>query len=101
MTTVQSINPACSPTLQAASPNLNSRLHRIAATAFKRLNLTMTHPGRVYCRQQIITGVDGPDRALTARSVIVQVVALRRKLARLADHSQTVRGVGCQFKVTD
>lgn len=75
----------------------------LTVTEFKLLRFLATRPGRVFTRQQIIEAVHGELAAVTDRSVDVQVVGLRRKLAAVgdgagADEIETIRGVGYRFR---
>jgi len=70
----------------------------LTATEFKLLLLLARRPGRVFTRQQIIENVHGGMSAVTDRSVDVQVVTLRRKLADRGADIETVRGVGYRFR---
>lgn len=66
----------------------------LTATEFKLLAFLCSRPGWVFTRQQIVDNVRGEDYAVTERSVDVQVVGLRKKLADQAEYIETVRGVG-------
>ncbi|MCC5849532.1 MAG: response regulator [Verrucomicrobia bacterium] len=66
----------------------------LTATEYKLLVFLCKRPGWVFTRQQIVDNVRGEDYAVTERSVDVQVVGLRKKLADQADLIETVRGVG-------
>jgi two-component system, OmpR family, alkaline phosphatase synthesis response regulator PhoP len=70
----------------------------LTVTEFALLRLFITHPGWVFTRNQIIARVKGDDYPVTDRSVDVQVVGLRRKLGRLGEHIETVRGVGYKIR---
>ena len=70
----------------------------LTATEFKLLAYLVRRPGWVFTRQQIVDAVRGEDYAVTERSVDVQVVGLRKKLAEHADLIETVRGVGYRAK---
>jgi len=72
----------------------------LTVTEFALLRLFMTHPGWVFTRNQIIARVKGDDYPVTDRSVDVQVVGLRRKLGRLGERIETVRGVGYKIRET-
>lgn len=65
---------------------------------FRILALLAGRPGRVFTRQQIIDATQGEERLVTERTVDVQIVGLRRKLGRWADHIETIRGVGYRVK---
>lgn len=58
------------------------------------LALLMDSPNRVWTRSQIIDKVQGEEKAVTDRTVDVQLVGLRRKLGAWARHIEAVRGVG-------
>jgi DNA-binding response OmpR family regulator len=70
----------------------------LTVTEFALLRLFITHPGWVFTRNQIIARVKGDDYPVTDRSVDVQVVGLRRKLGRLGERIETVRGVGYKIR---
>ena len=67
-------------------------------TEFSLLYFLARSPGRVFTRQQIIDALGSEDKAVTDRSVDVQVVGIRKKLGKYGDYVQTVRGVGYKFK---
>ena len=77
---------------------LSGRLLDLTASEFKTLRFLVQNPGRVYTRHQIVLAVHGSAYPVTDRSVDVQMVALRRKLGRLEDYIETVRGVGYRFR---
>ncbi len=70
----------------------------LTVTEFSLLRLFITHPGWVFTRNQIIARIKGDDYPVTDRSVDVQVVGLRRKLGRLGERIETVRGVGYKIR---
>lgn len=70
----------------------------LTVTEFALLRLFITHPGWVFTRNQIIARVKGDDYPVTDRSVDVQVVGLRRKLGKLGERIETVRGVGYKIR---
>ncbi|MDR2029355.1 MAG: response regulator transcription factor [Treponema sp.] len=72
----------------------------LSATEFALLQHFLSNPGRVFSRNQIISGIRGPDYPVTDRSVDVQVLALRKKLGAAGDQIETIRGVGYRFKET-
>lgn len=62
---------------------------------FRILALLCANRGRVLTRRRILDSVLSDDnRAVTERTIDVQVATLRRKLGRWAEHVGTVRGVG-------
>ncbi len=58
------------------------------------LEMMMGAPNRVWTRGQIIDRVQGEEKAVTERTVDVQLVGLRKKLGGWARHIEAVRGVG-------
>jgi two-component system alkaline phosphatase synthesis response regulator PhoP len=77
---------------------IDGELADLTASEFRLLDLLIRKPGWVFTRTQIVDAVRGEDCAVTARSVDVQVVGLRRKLGNKADLIETVRGVGYRVK---
>lgn len=70
----------------------------ITPTEFCVLQLLAGSPGRVFTRQQIIDAAHEPDSGVTARSVDVQIVGLRKHLGRAGRYIETIRGIGYRFK---
>jgi two-component system phosphate regulon response regulator PhoB len=70
----------------------------LSATEFALLQHFLSHPDRVFSRNQIISAIRGPDYPVTDRSVDVQILALRKKLGEAGDLIETIRGVGYRFK---
>jgi two-component system phosphate regulon response regulator PhoB len=64
------------------------------------------HPGQVFSRIQIINDIKGSSYPVTERSIDVQILSIRKKLAESADSPafanmiETVRGVGYRFVET-
>jgi len=70
----------------------------LTVTEFRILHFLALRPGWVFTRDQIINAIKGDNYPVTARSVDVQVVGLRKKLGEAGDFIETVRGVGYRFK---
>jgi len=70
----------------------------LTVTEFEMLRLFLLHPGWVFTRNQIIIKLKGDDYPVTDRSVDVQIVSLRRKLGRLGENIETVRGIGYRIR---
>lgn len=70
----------------------------LTATEFHILHFLARHPGWVFTRSQIIDSVKGTDYPVTDRSVDVQIVSLRKKMASAGKYIETVRGIGYRFK---
>jgi DNA-binding response OmpR family regulator len=72
----------------------------LTAREFDLLLHFVTHPGRVFSREQLMHAVWGPDHFGTPRTVDNFVARLRVKLEEHPDeprHFETVRGVGYRF----
>ena len=67
---------------------------KLAPGEFRILALLVANRGRVLTRSRILDAVLEDDRAVTERTVDVQMVGIRRKLGAWADHIETIRGVG-------
>ena len=67
-------------------------------TEFQVLLILAKRPGWVFTRSQIVDAVRGSDYPVTDRSVDVQIVGLRKKLASFGKYIETVRGVGYRFR---
>ncbi|BET95724.1 phosphate regulon transcriptional regulator PhoB [Xenorhabdus taiwanensis] len=68
-------------------------------TEFKLLHFFMTHPERVYSREQLLNYVWGTNVYVEDRTVDVHIRRLRKAL-EIGDHAkmvQTVRGTGYRF----
>jgi two-component system phosphate regulon response regulator PhoB len=70
----------------------------LSATEFSLLGHFLSHPDMVFSRNQIISAVHGSDYPVTDRSVDVQILSLRRKLADAGSLIETIRGVGYRFR---
>jgi two-component system alkaline phosphatase synthesis response regulator PhoP len=75
----------------------------LTPTEFGTLYLLARRPGWVFTRNQIIEAVQGEDKSITvtARSVDVHIVSLRRKLEPYGAVIETIRGVGYRFNDTE
>jgi two-component system phosphate regulon response regulator PhoB len=71
---------------------------QLTRTEFRILHLLARRPGWVFTRNQIIDAAQGDDTSVTARSVDVHLVSLRRKLGVCGESLETIRGVGYRFK---
>lgn len=70
----------------------------LTLTEFQILNVLVARPGWVFSRHQIVDRIRGAGYAVTARSVDVQIVGLRKKLGDNGQFVETVRGVGYKMK---
>jgi two-component system phosphate regulon response regulator PhoB len=71
---------------------------RLTATEFRLLHVFVTHPGRVWGREQLVDRVMGPNAWITDRTIDVHVRAIRRKLGDRAGMLETVRGMGYRWQ---
>jgi len=71
------------------------------ATEFALLQHFLSHPDMVFTRSQIISAIKGPDYPVTDRSVDVQILGLRKKLAEAGEMIETVRGVGYRLRTAE
>jgi len=71
------------------------------ATEFALLQHFLSHPDIVFTRGQIIAAIKGADYPVTDRSVDVQILGLRKKLAEAGDMIETIRGVGYRLRIPE
>jgi len=71
------------------------------ATEFALLQHFLSHPDIVFTRSQIIAAIKGEDYPVTDRSVDVQILGLRKKLAEAGDMIETIRGVGYRLRTLE
>ena len=96
-----------SPVIKTGSLTIDPARHKVLVkdkdvpltyTEFRILSLLAGNPGYAFTRHQIVDQVRGESYAVTERIVDVQMVSLRKKLGKLGDWIETVRGVGYRFK---
>ena len=66
---------------------------------YELLRRFMEAPGRVFTREQLLSGVWGSDFLGETRTVDVHIGTLRTKLGACGAYIQTVRGVGYRMEV--
>lgn len=106
-TVMRRVNPtSLDDTLSVGKLKLDPVSHRVTLdaealemgpTEFKLLHFFMTHPERVYSREQLLNNVWGTNVYVEDRTVDVHIRRLRKALS---DHDylvQTVRGAGYRF----
>lgn len=78
---------------------IDSTTLEIGPTEFKLLKFFMTHPSRVFSREQLLNDVWGRNHFIEERTVDVHILRLRKVLAEHGYDKlvQTVRGVGYRF----
>lgn len=75
-----------------------NQVMNLTASEFSLLALLAASPGRVYTRNQIITGMRGSDYPVTERSIDVQIASLRRKMGEGGNAIKTVWGIGYSYQ---
>ena len=70
----------------------------LTLTEFKLLQVLAQRPGHVLTRNQLLDAARGTDVMVLDRTVDVHLSSLRRKLGKLGDRIETVRGVGYRLK---
>ena len=70
----------------------------LSSTELRILHFLARSPGRVFTRQEIISGVRGEDYPATDRSVDVHIAGIRRKLGPLGRYIETVRKKGFRLR---
>ena len=65
---------------------------------FEMLRLFMENPGRVFTREQLLSGIWGTDYIGETRTVDVHIGTLRTKLGTCGSYIETVRGVGYRME---
>ena len=91
----------CHPPLSLSTASHEVRLVdaplALTATEYRLLHLLMSHPGRIFNRQQMLAQVGEQRTHLTGRNIDVHIRALRRKFGPHAGMIDTARGVGYRF----
>jgi len=96
----------------AGTITIDSEQHRIlindenvdfSPTEFRLLHFLLTHPDRVFARDQLLDNVWGNQVYVEDRTVDVHIRRLRKVLEPhgCADYINTVRGVGYRFSVNE
>lgn len=87
-------------TLEPESYTVRNREGKVTLTLkeFELLSLLMTHPDRVFTRQELLDRIWGTQFFGETRTVDVHIGTLRTKLGNCGDYIQTVRGVGYRME---
>lgn len=96
--------------VSAGKITIDSDQHRVlidggnvdfSPTEFRLLHFLLTHPDRVFARDQLLDNVWGNQVYVEDRTVDVHIRRLRKVLERYAcdDYINTVRGVGYRFSL--
>jgi phosphate regulon transcriptional regulator PhoB len=80
---------------------VEGELVELSATEFKLLDYLLSHPDRVFSRDQLLDAVWGTQAFVTPRTVDVHIRRLREKIERDSEkpaYLKTVRGFGYKFE---
>ncbi|MDD5543041.1 MAG: response regulator transcription factor [Acidobacteriia bacterium] len=83
------------------SVRVENREVKLSATEFKLLEYFLSHPNRVFSRNQLLDSVWGTEAFVTPRTVDVHIRRLREKIERDSEKPaflKTVRGFGYKFE---
>ena len=78
--------------------SVSGKAMTLTLTEFKLLQVLAARPGHVLTRNQLLDAARGADTMVMDRTIDVHLSSLRRKLGRMSDHLETVRGVGYRFR---
>jgi DNA-binding response OmpR family regulator len=81
--------------------SVDGELVPFTATEFRLLHYMLSHPGRVFTREQLINRVIGEDAIIIDRNVDVHVRSVRKKIGPYRDLIETIRGVGYRTRDLD
>ena len=72
---------------------------QLTVSEFDILKMLVKRAGWVFSRQQIIDSIRGYDYTVTLRAVDVHIFSLRKKLGRIGEKIEAVRGIGYRFRL--
>jgi len=67
------------------------------ATELRLLHFLVSHPGRVFTRDHLMSRVIGEEAIVIDRNIDVHIRAIRKKIGPYRDFVETIRGVGYRF----
>jgi two-component system phosphate regulon response regulator PhoB len=70
----------------------------LTPTEFRLLECLVRQPGRAFSRSHLLDAAIGDGAIVLERTIDVHIKSLRRKLGRLGELIETVRGVGYRFR---
>lgn len=73
----------------------------LTKTEFEILSFFLTHPNRIYSREEIIRHVWSGDVVVTNRTIDTNITRLRKKIGRYGNNIETRLGFGYGFKEED
>ena len=74
---------------------------QLTRTEYDLILFFLTHPNRIYSREEIINEVWGNDVVITNRTIDTNITRLRRKLGPYGNNIVTRQGFGYGFKEAD
>lgn len=77
---------------------VDGELGTFTATEFRLLHFLMSHPGRVFTRDQLVQNSIGTQAVVLDRNIDVHIRSIRKKIGPYRDLIETVRGVGYRFQ---
>lgn len=83
---------------------LNGQDLQLTAAEFRLLNFLVSHPGRVYNRQQLLNNIYPDDRALNDRAIDNFIKNIRKKITPLSNGVEmlhSVYGAGYKFEINE
>ena len=73
----------------------------LTTTEFRILHFFMKNPGRMFSRDDVLSGAWKEPVAINDRAVDVHINGIRAKLKGASDYIETIRGEGYRFKEID
>ena len=73
----------------------------LAYKEFEILNLFLSHPGRVYSKEQLFAQVWKQDYLKDSRTIDIHISSLRQKIKEYGNMIETVRNVGYKWRNED
>lgn len=80
---------------------MDSEQVQLTRTEYDILQFFLTHPNRIYSREEIINEVWGNDVVITNRTIDTNITRLRKKLGEYGNSIVTRQGFGYGFKEKD
>ncbi|MFQ3675662.1 MAG: response regulator [Endomicrobiia bacterium] len=77
---------------------VNDKRVYLTTTEFKILEMFLSHPGRVFSRENILDYLWGTDKAVIDRTVDVHIKNLREKLKPAGRYIVNIRGIGYKLE---
>jgi len=84
--------------LEKYQVTLRDKPLHLTSTEFKLLTFLVSHPGKVFTRDQLLNHVWSEDSYIVDRAVDVHIRRLRQKLLTASEYIITIRGVGYRFE---